>query len=388
MVVGAGAWGLPAAAELVRRGHDVTLLDRYQPGNPWSSSGGPTRLWRVADPDRAAIRLGQRADEALHRLEARLGRSLHTRSGLLWRDTSTPLEALLSAVVDEGVPHTEVGAGAVAERFPGLVPDERDALWFPDAGSLFSADAIAGYLHLFQRGHGTLEIGQEARSVRTTTSGAEVVFDDGRRLEADAAIICAGPGTPALLAGLGLDVPLRPFLEQVVHLGVPAGRTGTDDLPCLFDGPDGDSPGVYAMPTPGIGYKVGIDHPLRELVPGDLDRSPDPDRTRAILRRADQILPLPGRKVVDELVCCWTDSPDGWFVIDTVGSVVVACGDSGKGFKYSPAIGEILADLAEGRAADADVVAMSTRRFAGLDTSSPWSPTSLGRAPSTSRRRK
>ena len=73
VVVGAGAWGLPTAAELVRRGHDVTLVDRYAPGNPWSSSSGPTRLWRVADPDPAAIRLGRRALAALHRLEARLG---------------------------------------------------------------------------------------------------------------------------------------------------------------------------------------------------------------------------------------------------------------------------------------------------------------------------
>ena len=48
-------------------------------------------------------------------------------------------------------------------------------------------------------------------------------------------------------------------------------------------------------------------------------------------------------------------------MIDRAESVVVACGDSGKGFKYSPAIGEILADLAEGGVPDADVAAMSAR---------------------------
>ena len=79
-------------------------------------------------------------------------------------------------------------------------------------------------------------------------------------------------------------------------------------------------------------------------------------------------------------MCCWTDSPDGWFVIDRAESVVVACGDSRKGFKYSPAIGEILADLAEGGAPDADVAAMSAERFEGYDPSSDWSPTSLGGA--------
>ncbi len=133
------------------------------------------------------------------------------------------------------------------------------------------------------------------------------------------------------------------------------------------------------MPTPGVGYKIGIDSPLRELVPGDDDRTPDPERTRAIVRWADRNLTSPQREVVDELVCCWTDSPDGWFVIDRVDSVVVACGDSGKGFKYSPAIGEILADVVEGAPMDADVAAMSGRRFEGRSFSA-WTPTSSGLA--------
>jgi glycine/D-amino acid oxidase-like deaminating enzyme len=68
-------------------------------------------------------------------------------------------------------------------------------------------------------------------------------------------------------------------------------------------------------------------------------------------------------------------------VVDRVESVVVACGDSGKGFKYSPAIGEILADLAQGEPVDADVAAMSGRRFEGRAFAS-WTPTSLGLAPS------
>jgi sarcosine oxidase len=192
--------------------------------------------------------------------------------------------------------------------------------------------------------------------------------------------VCAGPGTPGLLPGLGLDVPLRAFLEQVVHLGDAGGSSVADALPCLFDGPREGEAGIYAMPTPGVGYKIGIDSPLRELVAGDDDRTTDPGRTRDIVARADRIFPSPGREVVDEHVCCWTDSPDGWFVIDRVDSVVVACGDSGKGFKYSPAIGEILADLVEGEPMDADLAAMSARRFDGRSWST-WKPTSLGLAP-------
>jgi sarcosine oxidase len=380
VVVGAGAWGLPTAAELVRRGHGVTIVDRHRPGNHLSSSSGPTRLWRVADPDPAAIRLGRRASSAMERLETRLGRAVHTSPGMIWRDTTGSLQQIHDAVVAEGVAHIEVPAGSVAQFFPGLEPDERDALWFPEAGSLLAADAIAGYVELFERDGGVSFFGPEVTSVRSTGSGATITLDDGRLLDADAVVVCAGPGTPALLPDIGLEIPLRAFLEQVAHLGDAGGSSASDALPCLFDGPTEGEAGVYAMPTPGVGYKIGIDSPLRELVAGDDDRTPDPERTRAIVRWADRNLTSPQREVVDELVCCWTDSPDGWFVVDRVDSVVVACGDSGKGFKYSPAIGEILADVVEGAPMDADVSAMSGRRFEGRSFSA-WTPTSLGLAP-------
>ena len=122
VVVGAGAWGLPAALALADRGHRVTCIDRDGPGNPWSSSSGPTRLWRVADPDPAAIRLGRRAVAALERIEARLGRRVHTRTGLLWRDAPGPLAQITDAVRAEGVEHTEVPAASVGSVFPDSGP--------------------------------------------------------------------------------------------------------------------------------------------------------------------------------------------------------------------------------------------------------------------------
>lgn len=381
VVVGAGAWGLPAALELADRGHEVHCIDRDGPGNPWSSSSGPTRLWRVADPDPAAIRLGRRAVAALEKIEARLGRPVHTRTGLLWRDAPGPLAQITDAVRSEGVEHTEIPAASVGDVFPGLRPDDRNALWFPEAGATLAADLVAGYVRLFAEAGGSMLTGAEVVSVRSGPGGVRVVLDGGTTLETDVAVVCAGPGTPALLPGIGLDVPLRPYLEQVVHLGRP-GEAGADDAtPCLFDGPGDHGRGIYTMPTPGVGYKIGIDDPLRALVPQDRDRTPDPAMTRAIVARADAVLPVAGRGVVDELVCCWTDSADGWFVIDRVGSVVVACGDAGKGFKYSPALGGILADLAEGRTPDADVAAMSAARFAGREMDGDWVPTALGHTP-------
>ena len=163
---------------------------------------------------------------------------------------------------------------------------------------------------------------------------------------------------------------LNPRLEQVVHFGDPASPGASDDYACVVDRPhradDGsDVPNLYAMPTPGRGYKVGIDRPLRDLVEGDVDRTPSEavtaEITRVVRRDILGVRPQP----LDAQVCSWTESPDGRFVLDTLpGGIVLACGDSGEGFKFSALMGIVLADLAEGRAPEPDVAAFSLARFA------------------------
>ena len=45
-----------------------------------------------------------------------------------------------------------------------------------------------------------------------------------------------------------------------------------------------------------------------------------------------------------------TSTPDAEFVLERHGPVVVGAGFSGHGFKHAPAIGRVLADLANDRA--------------------------------------
>ncbi|OFJ54424.1 FAD-dependent oxidoreductase [Mycolicibacterium grossiae] len=365
VVVGAGAWGLPAAAELARRGHRVTLVDRYGPANDLSSSRGPTRLWRLADPDPARVRLSMRGLDAMRRLTERAGEPVYLTRGMLWRDDESlpPLLATLDAL---GVEHTAVSAADVDRFFPGLRPDGRDAVWQPVAGVVLAAVSLRAQLRLFQNRPDAMLLTGDVVGVEATASGVRVDLGDGRSVQADAAVLAPGPGAAPLLAGLGIDVALHPYLEQVVHFGDPAAPHAGDDLPGLFDGPVGDRPGIYAMPTPGVGYKVGLDRPLRDYAPGDVDRTPDAGRTAVIRERVAADLRAVTPTVLDEQVCSWTDSPDGRFVIDRLeGPIVLACGDSGEGFKFSALMGEVLADLVEDRPVDADVGALSRARFAG-----------------------
>lgn len=220
--------------------------------------------------------------------------------------------------------------------------------------------------------------GRAVVGIDSTPSGVRLALADGATVDADVAVVAPGPGAVRLLPLLGVTVPVRPYAEQVVHLGDPARPAALDAFPCLFDGPTAEAAGIYAMPSPGVGYKIGLDAPLRPLAEDDDDRTPDPERTQAIVERAHRDLPLIPPHVIDAQVCTWTDSPDGRFLVDRIGPVVLACGDSGEGFKYSALMGEVLADLAEGRPADDDVAALSPARFAAVPPREQWMPTSLG----------
>jgi sarcosine oxidase len=152
----------------------------------------------------------------------------------------------------------------------------------------------------------------------------------------------------------------------VAHVDHPGGTAVTDQMACWFDGPLGDRPGAYGMPTPGIGYKIGLDVALRDWSPDDLDRTPDDALLAQLAERVREDLPALVAAPFDAQVCSWTESPDNRFVIDRrADGIVLACGDGGEGFKFSALMGEVLADLAEGGTADSDVASFGLARFDG-----------------------
>jgi len=360
-VVGAGAWGLPAAAELARRGHAVTLVDRHGPASQLMSSSGPTRLWRLSHPDRLRVRLALRSVEAWERLEAASGITAIVRRGLLWRDDVTS-GAVAAALEAEGVPCTVVEPDDVGRFFPGLRADGRVGVWQETAGPVLARAALDAQAGLFAMARGDFVAGPVIREVDTSDDDVVLRAADGREFRADVVVLAPGPGIVRLTEALGIDVEFRPVLEQVCHVGqAPA----TDAMPCLYDGPLGDEPGMYAMPTPGRGYKLGIDLPIREWHEDDLDRVPVPAVSDAISARVVRNFDSLDPTVLDAQVCSWTESPDGRFVIDRLagGRVVLAAGDSGEGFKFSALMGLVLADLAEGLPVDPDILPFGLARF-------------------------
>lgn len=372
VVVGAGVMGLSAAAELAARGHDVVAVDRHGVGNAMASSSGATRVFRLAHPTGVQVRLAVWNHRLWADLERVAGRPLRLHRGLLWRGGL--VDDVERELVAEGVEHERVDRARQAELFPELRwADDLGVVWQPDAGAVHAEDALQASLTRLRKGGGQLVGGCTVHDVSPRSGGGvEVVADvagDRRTWQADRVVVAAGPWAEQLLAGVGIAVSLTPVLEQVTYVRGGAAVPWAE-RPCLVDVPlDGSSFGLYAMPTPGIGYKVGIDTPLRAFDATDPDRSPDPIREQETVERVRHELPSFDAAVVRSELCAWTDSPDDLFIVDRVGDVVVACGDSGQGFKFLPLFGQVLANLVdESPMPDAvadDVASLGLARFAG-----------------------
>ena len=296
--------------------------------------------------------MARAAVAAWRKLEELSGETILLRTGLLWRD-GQGAAGVAAALAREGVEHRWVEPSQVGDIFPGLRDSGAPAVFQPDAGTVLAEVALGAQLRSFREcGGELLEARVNGVDVGAGSSGVRLAFAPTAEPGAsdfdvfDSVVLAPGPWAPQLLSHLGIDIALSSSLQQVTYLSAPP---GWERLPCIFEVADGTQPGMYGMPTPGRGYKIGLDRALRPFSDGDLDRNPDPAVTLEIAQRAKESFGW-DTNPTESQVCCWTTSPDGRFVIDRVagGRIVVACGDSGEGFKFSALMGELLTDLVEG----------------------------------------
>jgi len=306
-VVGAGVMGCAAAWALRARGADVTVYEQYELDNTRGSSHGRSRIFRVAYPDPFWIRLAQEAHAGWNELDPSL-------LGLYGLVELAPELALTSAsALDEcGVPYrlpTEVEGVAV--------PAGWTALHVADAGIVFADRARHAFL--------------DGVDVRTKTRVASL--DD---LDADAVVVAAGAWVGRLVGGLDLRVTR----ETVAYF-----RREGPPLPSVVDiGADGGHD-MYALHDPVHGLKAGAHHAGAETDP-DAVGEPDPGIVERIARWVADRFPGVVPEPVETDTCVYTTTPDRSFVLERRGRVVVGSACSGHGFKFAPAVGRRLAELA------------------------------------------
>ncbi|GAB2468179.1 sarcosine oxidase [Conyzicola lurida] len=355
VVIGGGAMGSATAWQLARRGRDVLLLERFEPGHVQGASHGASRNFNQAYSHPDYVSLLVEALPLWRDLEAATGSTLLDTTGIANHGANPAFDAVHAALAAAGIPAEFLPVEEAERRWPGIRFDSR--VLFTEQSGRLHADRSVAALQSDAAANGA-EVRHGARVTALTVVGDDEVRVDveGRdgayQVTARRVVVTAGAWTGKLLAGVATHPTLVVTQEQPAHFRV---RDESIVWPGFNHAPAAGNPdydywysGVYGMFTPGEGVKAGW-HGVGPVVDPDARSfAPEPVQLAALQRYAAEWLPGVDPDAFAPISCTYTTTPDSNFVLDRTGPVVIGAGFSGQGFKFTPVVGRILADAVDG----------------------------------------
>lgn len=372
VVVGGGLIGLSIARALTERGlRDVVVLERglLASGGTGKSSGIVRAHYGV--PSIAAM--AWRSLPVLEALGAEVGFRQVGYTVVVGEENAGPLKDNTAMHQGLGIEVDLLDPDQVAALWPMMNVDDVVLGAYEPRGGFADATQLALHYGQRARAHGA-RVRQNAPVARIVTSDSRVTgveLADGELVGADLVVVAAGWWSARLLADLGVHVPVEAYRSEllVVDTGEPL-----PDLPVVSD-----LVSLQYCRLEGSGqFLVGTsDHADfgHQLV--DPDHYSNIASEATLEAYAEKLLHrfpgFPDPSVTHTYAGVYDVPPDWNPVIGPVGDVdglVLAAGFAGHGFKISPAVGDLVADLVlEGDSTDPDVPASDFRlsRFAEGD---------------------
>lgn len=406
-VIGAGVIGTAIAHDLQRRGHAVTLIDRDAPGRGASfgnmasiavteflPAARPSVLRRMPgwllDPD-GPIRLpphylprlipwGLRflaaACPARRRAIEAHGAALCQRAladtGALLRDIGAEDlisdtgcialyadDAALRAdrhhhdLLDRyGFDHRPLDRGALRNLVPDLSPEISRGVYFPDNRSLRDPHRYVTRIAERFTARGGQIVQGAVQGIGRRHTGIALRLDDGRRLNCDRLVLCAGAHTGALAKQLGEPIPLES--ERGYHTQIMAPGLHLDHALIW------PARAFMITPTAG-GIRVG-----GTVEFGGLDAPPDFNRARVTARHAKAALPGLRLKKITEWMGHRPALPDTIPILSasaTTPGVFYATGHGHLGLTLAATSARLMGQLVTGDTPDLDLSPYRVDRF-------------------------
>jgi sarcosine oxidase subunit beta len=362
VVVGAGVTGLSTAWWLARSGVDVLVLDKGVVG--WEASGRngggashyhsplfheEQRLWPMMD-ELLGYATEYRRERVIFATTAH-HLANYRRMGEICRGLGYRVDDLDPAQVRDFAPLAgDNVTGGIHLRFGGQANPQR---------------TVQAYAWALQDLGG--RILQHTPALAILTRGGKVSGVETPRgvFDCDHLVMAAGPQAEALLAPIGLRLPLAPSRAEMIV---------TEPAPMMpVGGADGN--GLYGRQTlrGNLAYGGGP-HEWMELDALGPRRRPSTPVLRNLARRVAELLPRAAHlRVIRSWAGVVENTPDGRPVLDRPadpGNLTVAT-MSGVGFGLSPATGHAVRDLVmDGVCGFADLGKLTLARFA--DTPEDW----------------
>jgi sarcosine oxidase len=339
VVVGAGMAGAATTWALARRGRSVLLLDRFARDHDRGSSHGAERIFRFGYTDPAYVTLAQESLAGWHLLQARAGAPLLEANGVVDHGDDSELAAVEAACAAVGVRTEMLTPQEAAARWPGLRFDG-PVLHQPDGGRVHAGRTLHACWDQAVDAGAEVRFEAPVGAVRRTHAGVEVTVG-GDVVTARVAVVAAAGWSSELLepaVATGLVPPITVTAETVAFFQPTRGP-----WPSFIQRGD---PLAYGLGTPDGLVKAGL-HGIGPVIDPNDRPSHVPGALDALEAYALDWLPGVEPTAVRSTVCLYASSTTDDFVLDRDGPIVVGVGFGGHGFKFTPAIGERLADLTD-----------------------------------------
>jgi monomeric sarcosine oxidase len=370
IVLGIGGVGSAALYHLTKRGVRAIGIDRFSPPHDRGSSHGHTRVIRQAYFEHSDyVPLLKETYRLWRELESTTSRQLFFQIGLIeiGPENGIVVPGVLAAANAHGLQVESLSPAQIQQRWPGLkIDDNLAGVFEATAGYLRVEDCVQAHIDAATAAGAEIITGNEVRQWTATGPEVRVQLADGSEIRGGKLVIAAGAWAGQLLSNS--NVSLSVVRKSLFWFATADARyEATSGMPVyLFELPNGVFYGFPRLDNRGIkfaehsGGRV-VDNPL------NVDRTIDVEEQRRLVEALSRHLPGVSPRVTDHVVCLYTMSSDEHFIVDRHpehANVVFAAGLSGHGFKFTPVLGRVLAELALAGGSDLPIEFLSLKRFA------------------------
>jgi glycine/D-amino acid oxidase-like deaminating enzyme len=372
VIIGGGVMGASTAFRLSERGLKVTLVEKsFLAGGPTGKSSALVRQHYTHEVTARmalySLRVFQNFDEIVG------GESGFRRTGYLWLAPSEMRDALEANVALQrgvGINTQAIDTEQLGELAPNMADtDKVAAAYEPESGFADPAMTTNAFATAARRHGAEILQDTEVTDVLMTNGRVQGVMTSRGQISAGIVVNAAGPWAARVANRVGVELPISSVRVQISMMAPPPDEKPAPltviDLPNL----------IYFRPETG-GHTL-----LGSLGPGEGEPA-DPDHYDESVD-FDFILNT-GERLIRRFPCMergesrggyagiYDMTPDRHAVLDEIpkgsGFFVVA-GHSGHGFKLSPAVGVMMADLVTGQRTDElDPTLFRLSRFEEGDT--------------------
>ena len=353
IVVGLGSMGSACTYYAAKNGLQVLGLDQYSVPHLHGSHSGESRIVRMAYFEHPNyVPLLKKAYENWTHLEKASNQKLFNKSGLLYFGHAK--DVLLKGVRKSSslykIKTESFSTSQLQNQFPAFsnsLSADFENIFEPDAGYVVTSQTIKTYKNLaLEKGAQILENTKVHNWF--LEEGLVKVECGGQKFRAKKIIFTAGAWVSSLIPKLTQH--LKVSQQSYFYFNTSKEASFQDgNFPCWNVQFENEEDLIYGFPISAQGLKIayhkkGIDGNIENV-----ERTIPQKEIQEISSIARTIFPNAGLQLKESGTCLYTNTKDGHFRIDFMSNankkVILATGFSGHGFKFVPAIGELLVDM-------------------------------------------